>query len=210
MAWAVVMHTTSNAITLCRRQQLIGNGAGQMSRVRSCQLAIDLARDNGHDIVIGGGSAGGGLTLALLASLADEGLPYPAGAIPISPWADLSCSADTWTTKAGTDMILAKERLTEMAALYAQGADLADPRVSPVNADYSGFPPLYIQASGRETLLDDALDVARVAANAGVDVRLDVFPEMQHVFQYCTGTVPEADAAVAELGAWVRRCLAIT
>lgn len=156
------------------------------------------------DIVIGGDSAGGGLTLALLASLADAGLPFPAGAIPISPWADLSCSADTWTTKAGTDMILAKERLTEMAALYAQGADVADPRVSPVNADYTGFPPLYIQASGHETLLDDALDVARVAANAGVEVRLDVFPEMQHVFQYCTGTVPEADAAVAALAAWVR------
>ena len=162
------------------------------------------------DIVVGGDSAGGGLTLALLASLADEGLPYPAGAIPISPWADLACTADTWTTKAETDLILAQERLTEMAALYAQGADLADPRVSPVHADYTGFPPLYIQASGYETLLDDALDVARVAANAGVDVRLDVFPEMQHVFQYCTGTVPEADAAVAQLAAWVRSRLAIT
>ncbi|MEM7288679.1 MAG: alpha/beta hydrolase [Actinomycetota bacterium] len=162
------------------------------------------------DIVIGGDSAGGGLTLALLASLADEGLPHPAGAIPISPWADLACAADTWDTKAETDMILAKERLTEMAALYAQGADLTDPRVSPVRADYTGFPPLYIQAAGHETLLDDAVDVARAAALAGVDVRLDVYPEMQHVFQYCTGTVPEADAAVAELGAWVRARLQIT
>lgn len=161
------------------------------------------------DIVIGGDSAGGGLTLALLASLADEGLPYPAGAIPISPWADLSCSAETWTTRAHTDMILAKERLTEMAALYTQGADLADPRVSPVNADYRGFPPLYIQASGHETLLDDALEVVRGAATAGVEVRLDVFPEMQHVFQYCAGKMPEADAAVARLATWVRDRLGI-
>ncbi len=161
------------------------------------------------DIVVGGDSAGGGLTLALLVSLADEGLPQPAGAIPISPWADITCTADTWTTKADTDMLLEKQRLSDIGQLYLQGADASDPRASPVGADLSGLPPLYLQASGQETLLDDALDIARRAATAGVDVRLDVFPEMQHVFQYCAGVMPEADDAVARLAAWVRDRLAI-
>ena len=73
----------------------------------------------------------------------------------------------------------------------------------PVNADLAGLPPLYIQVSGDETLLDDGLDVAAVAARAGVEVRLDVFPGMQHVFQYCAGAMPEATDAIARLGAWV-------
>lgn len=157
-----------------------------------------------RDIVVGGDSAGGGLTLALLLALGDEGLPQPAGAIPISPWADLNCTAASWTANADTDMLLATERLTEMAKLYVQGGDIDAPTVSPARGDYTGLAPLYIQASGHETLLDDCHDVARAAAAAGVEVRLDVFPEMQHVFQYCAGSMPEADDAVARLGAWIR------
>lgn len=161
------------------------------------------------DIVIGGDSAGGGLTLALLTSLAAEGLPQPAGAIPISPWADLSCSGESWETNRHTDMLLERERLAGIGRLYSGETPVDDPRVSPVHADYRGVAPLYIQASERETLLDDGIDVVRAAAKAGVDVRLDVFPGMQHVFQYCAGAMPEADAAIAELAAWVRSALGL-
>lgn len=155
------------------------------------------------DIVVGGDSAGGGLTLALLLALTGEGLPQPAGAIPISPWADLACVADAWRTNADTDMLLEQQRLTDIGVLYLQGADVSDPLASPVHGDFTGVAPMYIQASGLETLLDDAFVVAAAAARAGVEISLDVFPGMQHVFQYCTGTMPEADAAVAKLGAWI-------
>jgi acetyl esterase/lipase len=155
------------------------------------------------DIVVGGDSAGGGLTLALLLALAGEGLPQPAGAIPISPWADLACVADAWRTNADTDMLLEQQRLTDIGVLYLQGADVSDPLASPVHGDFTGVAPMYIQASGLETLLDDAFAIAAAAARAGVEVSLEVFPRMQHVFQYCTGTMPEADAAVAKLGAWI-------
>ena len=156
------------------------------------------------DIIVSGDSAGGGLTLALLASLATAGLPQPAGAVLISPWADLSCSADSWTTNAATDMLLDQQRLAKIGLLYLQGANVSNPRASPVRANYSGFAPLYIQASGRETLLDDSFDVAAAAAKAGVDVRLDVFAGMQHVFQYCAGNMPEADDAIARMADWIR------
>ena len=142
--------------------------------------------DHNHqpaDIIVSGDSSGGGLALALLVSLADAGLPQPAGAIAISPWADLSCSANSWTVNAPTDMLLDQQRLAEIGVLYLQGADPTDARASPVRADYTGLAPLYIQASGRETLLDDAFDVAAAAVAAGVEVRLDVFAGMQHVFQ---------------------------
>lgn len=159
-------------------------------------------------IVLSGDSAGGGLTLAALLAIKEQGLPTPAGAVPISPWAELSCSGATWQSAADTDMLLQHEGLSGIAQMYLQGRDAALPLASPVHGDYAGLPPLYIQASGFETLLDDCLEVAAVAARAGVDVRLDVFPEMQHVFQYCVGNMPEADDAVARMGEWIRLRLA--
>ena len=155
-------------------------------------------------VVVAGDSAGGGLTLALLLRARAAGLPLPAGAVPISPWADLGCTNDAWTRNAASDMILQHDRLSLLAQVYLQGADAADPLASPVHGDLAGLPPLYIQVSGGETLLDDGFAVAQAAARAGVDVRLDVFPHMQHVFQYCAGAMPEADDAVARIANWIR------
>lgn len=155
-------------------------------------------------VVVAGDSAGGGLCLAMLLTLRDRGLPLPAAAVPISPWAEITCSADAWVRNADTDFLLDKERLTGIGELYTQGADPGDPLVSPVHGDYAGLPPMYIQASAYETLLDDCLAVAGAAARGGVDVRLDVFPEMQHVFQYCAGNMPEADEAISRIGNWIR------
>jgi len=162
---------------------------------------------DGHDptnIVVGGDSAGGGLSLAMVLSAREEGLPMPGGIVAISPWGDLECAADSWSVNADRDMILSTERLMLMAQLYLQGADAADPLASPVHADYAGLPPMYLQASGHETLLDDVLRIGAEAARAGVPVRLDVFPGMQHVFQYCVGNMPEADDAIARIARWIR------
>lgn len=155
-------------------------------------------------VVVAGDSAGGGLALSLVLGLPDRGLPAPAGCIAISPWADLACKAESWSRNAEVDLILEQESLTALGAMYLQRQDVVDPRASPLHGDFTKAPPMYIQASGHETLLDDCINVAGAAARAGVEVRLDVFPEMQHVFQYCAGNMPEADDAVARMGNWIR------
>ncbi len=163
--------------------------------------------EQGHrpgDIIVGGDSAGGGLSLAMVIAARDGDLPLPAGVVAISPWGDLTCAAASWTTNADSDWLLDFDGLMEMAELYLQGVDPTDPLASPARADFAGLPPIYIQASGHETLLDDALEIGAQAARAGVEVRLDVFPEMQHVFQYCVGNMPEASDAIARIAAWIR------
>jgi acetyl esterase/lipase len=154
-------------------------------------------------IVISGDSAGGGLTMATLLAIRNAGLPQPAAAVPLSPWVDLEGVGDTMDTHAHRDFIVGREALQGMAALYVAGGDVRDPLIAPVWADLTGLAPLYIQVGGDETLLDDSTRLATNAARAGVDVRLDVFPEMQHVFQTMLGQVPEADDAVARIGEYV-------
>jgi monoterpene epsilon-lactone hydrolase len=160
-------------------------------------------------LAISGDSAGGGLTLATLVKLRDDGIPQPAAAVPLSPWADLEGVGDTMTTNADKDLIVQRAGLLGMAGMFRAGADVRDPLVSPIYADYRGICPLYIQVGSDETLLDDARRVAASAEKAGVDVTLEVFPEMQHVFQMAAGNMPEADDAVAKIGAWLRARLAI-
>ena len=88
--------------------------------------------------------------------------------------------------------------------------DARDPLASPIHADFTGICPLYIQVGGDETLLDDAVRVEQAARRDGVDVTLEVFPEMQHVFQMAVGNMPEADDAVAKIGAWLRPRLGLS
>jgi acetyl esterase/lipase len=155
-------------------------------------------------IAVSGDSAGGGLTLALLHALQGAGLPLPAAAVPMSPWADLEQSGETMVSKAEADLLVGTDVLGGMAAHYLGEQDPRNPLASPLYGDFQGLPPLYIQVGGDETLLDDSRRVAERARAAGVEVKLDVFPEMQHVFQNSAGNVPEADDAVARIGAWLR------
>ncbi|MEJ2488053.1 MAG: alpha/beta hydrolase fold domain-containing protein [Anaerolineales bacterium] len=134
------------------------------------------------EIIIAGDSSGGGLALAALLSLRDAGDPLPAGGILISPWADLTLSSGSVVSKAKQDFILDIPHLKNMAALYAGEHDLTNPLISPVFADLSGLPPLLIQVGSDETLLDDAARIAANAEKAGVDVRLEFYQDMIHVF----------------------------
>jgi acetyl esterase/lipase len=157
-----------------------------------------------HHLAIAGDSAGGGLTVATLLKLRDESTPLPAGGVPMSPWVDLEGTGESMRTKADVDLIVGHDALKQMADLFLAGADAHDPYAAPLHADLRGLPPLYIQVGGDETLLDDATRLAARAAAAGVEVRLDSFPEMQHVFQLAAGAAPEADDAVARIGHWLR------
>jgi acetyl esterase/lipase len=160
-----------------------------------------------NNIAIAGDSAGGGLTLATLLALRDRGLPLPAAAVPLSPWVDLEGTGDTMKTHADRDLLVNEVGLKAMADLFLSGGDAHDPLAAPLHGDLRGLPPLYIQVGDDETLLDDSRRFAAKAKAAGVDVRLDVFPEMQHVFQMGAGNVPEADDAVARIGAYLRERL---
>ena len=120
----------------------------------------------------------------------------------------IAVSGDSMNSKAGVDLMVQRHALQLMASMFVAGGSFEDPLAAPLHGDFSGVAPLYIQVGGDETLLDDSTRIATKAAHAGVPVRLEVFPEMQHVFQAAVGMIPEATDAVAKAGAWLREILA--
>jgi acetyl esterase/lipase len=149
-----------------------------------------------EDIVIAGESAGGGLAVATLVNARDHGLPLPAAAYLMSPYADLTLTGASIDAKRELDPLLSRELLQARIPDYAAGQDPASPLISPVFADLSGLPPLVIQCGSHEVLLDDAVRLARQAATADVTVTLDVTPEVPHVFQVYYPILDEAAAAL--------------
>ncbi len=157
-------------------------------------------------VAIAGDSAGGGLTLALLAKIRDEGLPLPACGVCLSPWVDLEGKGATCEPGAVDDPMVTLEGLRAMGQSYA-GGSLDAPLASPLHADLTGLPPLLVQVGTREILLDDARRIAALAEAAGVSVTLEEEEGLMHVWQLFPD-VPESDAAVARIGAFVDRHLA--
>jgi len=155
-------------------------------------------------VVIAGDSSAGGLTLATMLKLRDDGAPLPAGGVPISPWVDLACTGQTLEINAHVDLTVTKASLQRMAGQYLHGADPRTLLASPLYADLSGLPPLLVVVGGDEALLDDSVRLARSSGMAGVDVTLYIGAGMQHIFPIYCGVIPEADAAVAMIGEWIR------
>ena len=158
-----------------------------------------------ESIVISGDSAGGGLTAATLLELKKSGDPLPGAAVLLSPWTDLDETGDSMKTRAEVDPMIQVDPAKTMAKLYAGKAALTDPLVSPLYGDYSGLPPILIQVGDAEVLLDDSTRYAERAKAAGVDVTLEVFDEMIHVFQIFAATLPEAQQAIDKIGEWVKQ-----
>ncbi len=154
-------------------------------------------------VAIAGDSAGGGLTLATLVALRDAGDPLPAAAVAISPWTDLALTGESLRTRAGADVMVKPAGMPESAALYLTGTDPRHPYASPLYADLRALPPLLIQVGDAEVILDDSTRFAARARTAGVDVTLEIWDEMPHVFQAFAGLLPEADQAVARIGSWL-------
>lgn len=157
-------------------------------------------------IVLAGDSAGGGLALALLAHVLGTG-ERPAGLIGFSPWTDLTLGGESLQTNEATDAILPRARMSELCEIVLAGADPADPRVSPLYAIWRAPPPVYIQASETEILLDDARRMAETLRQAGADVTLDLWPDAPHVWQIFDGWVPEARDALEKASAFAKACL---
>jgi acetyl esterase/lipase len=161
------------------------------------------------NIVFAGESAGGGLAVATLVNARDRGLRLPAAAFVMSPYVDLTLAGTTMETRSQVDPLLSREALQARVDDYTSGQDAALGLISPVFADLSGLPPLIIQAGTHEVLLDDALRLARQAADADVEVTLDITPGVPHVFQAYYSILDEAAAALDRAGLFLSARLAI-
>jgi len=156
-------------------------------------------------IAIIGDSAGGGLSITSALLIRDKGLPMPAAIMPFSAWFDMEVSGKSMESNNEKDLLLNQEWVKSMAGMFlGENGSPKDPLANPLYADLTGLPPVYMQVGDDEVLLDDSLRLAEHARKAGVDVRLDIFPNMQHSFQMTAGRAPEADDSIARFTAWVK------
>jgi monoterpene epsilon-lactone hydrolase len=156
-------------------------------------------------LVIAGDSAGGGLTIATLVALREAGVPLPAAAVCQSPWVDLEGLGDSVTTKAVADPLVQKDMLLQLAAWYLAGANPRTPLAAPLYADLHNLPPLLIQVGTAEILLDDATRLANKATAAGVNVTLEPWEDMIHVWQLFAPMLPEGQQAIERIGAFMQQ-----
>jgi len=155
-------------------------------------------------LAIGGDSAGGGLVVSAMIAIRDQGLPQPGCGWCISPWVDLEAIGDTMATKAAADPTVQRAGILDMAGLYLNGADPRSPLAAPIYADLTGLAPLLIQVGASETLLDDAIRLAKVAGAADVRVDLQIWPEMIHVWHLFHPELQAGLRAIQQGGAFVR------
>lgn len=202
--------------------------AGRAAKVRTLAIAYRLAPEHpfpaalddalsawrflrasgiaAGQIAVGGDSAGGGLTVALINRLRDAGEDVPGCAWLISPWTDLTLSGSTLSSKDAVDPIIHRAYLAELAEAYlSPEMDRTDPRVSPLFADPSGLPPTLIQVGACETLLEDSTRFAAAAGAANVALTLQVWPDMIHAFPMWNAHLEPGRRALAEAGQFIRR-----
>ena len=159
-------------------------------------------------IAVGGDSAGGGLTVALINKLREYGEELPGCAWLVSPWTDLTMSGATLVSKDAVDPLIHKSYLEELASAYVPaGMDRTDPRISPLYARLEGFPPTLIQVGSAETLLSDATRFAEALGAANVAVALEIWPHMIHAWHLWNAHLKPGRRALASAGAFIKACL---
>jgi epsilon-lactone hydrolase len=154
-------------------------------------------------IVLAGESAGAGLVLSLLVALRDAGAPLPAAAVCVSPWVDLDVTGKSMEQNARFDYVT-RNVLRRYARYFVPTGDTRNPLAAPIHADLRGLPPLLVLAGEAETLLDDARRIAARAREAGVDVRLEIEPDMIHAWPLFASAFPRAQRTIEEMAAFVR------
>jgi acetyl esterase/lipase len=156
-------------------------------------------------LAVAGDSAGGGLTVATLVALRDAGVALPAAGVCISPWVDLEGLGESMDTKAADDPMVQREGLLRMAAAYLDGRSPRTPLAAPLHADLRGLPPLLVHVGTAETLLDDSVRLAARGREAGVDVTLEPWEDMVHVWHVFAGLLPEGQQATERVGEFLRK-----
>lgn len=155
-------------------------------------------------VVVGGDSAGGGLTLSTLLAARDRHLPRAAAGFTLSAYTDCALTGESVKTCVEVDPVIGPRMIPEAVAHYLGGADPRNPLASPLYADPTGLVPLLMQVGDCEILRDDTTRFAKQALAAGVDITLEIWPEMVHGWQLFLGIFPEANEAVARISAFVR------
>jgi len=154
-------------------------------------------------VAIAGDSAGGGLVVSAMIAIRDAGLSQPACGWCISPWVDLEALGETMSTKASADPTVQKAGILDMARLYLNGADPRSPLAAPIYANLAGLAPLLIQVGAAETLLDDAIRLAKIAGASDVRVDLQIWPEMIHVWHLFHPELKAGLRAIEQGGSFV-------
>jgi monoterpene epsilon-lactone hydrolase len=163
-------------------------------------VGVDPAR-----LVIAGESAGGGLTVATLVALRDAGEPLPRAGICLSPWVDMECLGESVFAKAETDPVGTRDGVLAYAKAYLGDTDPRTPLASPLYADLTGLPPMLIQVGTAEILFDDAMRLAGRARATGVDVILEPWDDMIHMWHFFAAILPEGQQAIERIGEFIRQ-----
>ena len=169
-------------------------------------LAVYRVLLESHDprtLLVAGDSAGGGLSMALLLRVRDEGLPLPAGAALFSPFVDLAATGDSTRLNSTRCAMFTTEVFPRAAQWYLGERDRRTPLASPLYADLHALPPLLIHVGEDETLLDDSRRLAQRARAAGTSVTLKEWPRVPHVWQLFHRLVPEGRASLQEAAAFL-------
>lgn len=162
-------------------------------------------------IVVAGDSAGGGLAAALMVNLKNLGVAQPKASVLLSPWADMTGSGESMTYNADSDAMLTPAAIAAFADHYmGENSNPEAVLASPIFADLSGLPPTYILVGSGEVLLSDSERLTEKMRDAGIEVRLEVWPKMPHVFPILARMVPEAKKAVSDISGFVRSHLGTT
>ena len=158
-----------------------------------------------ENITMVGDSAGGNLAISSVLNFRDKGLSLPSSVIVFSPWLDMELTGSTLDENDATDALVKRSVLEAMAGMFlGENGSATNPLANPLYADFTNFPPLYINAGSEETLLDDARRVHSVANKAGVNSMLSVVDNMQHVFPFLAGRAVEADEEINKIAVWYR------
>ena len=168
--------------------------------------------DDGYaasDIVIAGDSAGGGLSMATLLNVREQGLPQPALGCLLSPWLDLAAEGESMRTRRDADPWFRPDDMPFVTRFYCDDTALRSPLVSPVYANAASLCPVYIQVGDHEILLSDSERLTRNIERAGGAVELDVWEHMWHVFQAFVLFMPESRVAIQRLATRVRSAVAV-
>ncbi len=158
------------------------------------------------NIIVSGASAGGGLALALLLKLRDENKSLPAGAALFSPWTDLKFTGKSLKANKNRDPDIIESDLQMLASIYTGSPrKRKDPYVSPILGDFSGLPPLLVDAGELEILLDDSSRLVQNAEKAGVEIFFKEWKDMNHVFHNLFTHIPESNQAFKRVAEFINR-----
>ncbi|KAL2678485.1 hypothetical protein Neosp_009231 [[Neocosmospora] mangrovei] len=172
--------------------------------VATYKWLVDERGFSSKNIAFVGDSAGGNLTVSATLAARNLQLDVPGAIVGFSPWIDMRLTGKSFSANLDTDALVYEGAMDNAVAVYVGGASLDDPLLDLPHAELKGFPPMYLTSGTAEVFQDDAIELAKRAKAAGVDVRLESSEGMQHVWVYMAGKAPEADKTLSEAAEFIR------